>query len=140
MSVLSVGSVAGTLVPALFDLAEDSINSGTNLRTGRGEFCEVTEVGLCSLGVGAGVSSGGAAFLLLETVVSIGSGANRLRGGSLSSSVSAKSVVAIPSVLFLLLRNDVSMGSGTNFLFVFVVVSTGSGKNLLRGGDVPDMM
>ena len=90
MSVLSVGFVAGPSSPARrARRTEDSTSWGANFLFSRGG-------GDGERGEGLGVNSPGGAFLRYRSkVVSIGIGANRLRGGSWVVAITAPSCCAV---------------------------------------------
>lgn len=137
ISVLSVGKVAGPGSPALLDRFVVSINRGANLRLGFVDIWSSSGGGL--RGDGSGVSSG-VGFTsddrLLLTDVSTSCGANRrLLGGSGCAIVPD----CFSSSFILTLLIEVSTGSTGKRRWLFVVVSTGWGRNRRGGGSVSVM-
>lgn len=126
MSVLSVGKVAGAVSPCLFVLCTVSINWGAKRRLGFGSSVGVE----FPLELGVTSDAGFTAWFRLDlTVVSTGSGANRLFGFSVA--VSFAVLESLSSALLLL--TVVSTGSTANRRLLFTEVSTGCGRNLFTG-------
>jgi hypothetical protein len=135
-----VGSVAGLWSPALLDLFDVSMSSGTNLLRGFGIASLGKGPGI-NTGVGSGVGNGLIGPLLLLNVVSTGSGIKRRLAGGNSASPVASPAFRKPSFLLLLLV-VVSTGSTANRRTFFTVVSTGVGENRLEvgGGESSDIV